>query len=72
MPQMQLNRESPRQYSENMIREFYISYAAMVKNAMSKKRKKLAQPPLLSTIVRDFLIDISEQIIGWFLHGPTY
>lgn len=45
MPQMQLNRESPRQYSENMIREFYISYAAMVKNAMSKKRKKLAQPP---------------------------
>uniref|UniRef100_M1DYD2 Integrase core domain containing protein n=1 Tax=Solanum tuberosum TaxID=4113 RepID=M1DYD2_SOLTU len=43
-----------------MVREFYASYAATIKNALSSRAKALAQPPLLTTLVRGIPFDLSE------------
>ncbi|KAH0750729.1 hypothetical protein KY290_029961 [Solanum tuberosum] len=40
----------PGNYSEEMTREFYASYATTVRNAIPKRAKPLAQPPLQSTL----------------------
>uniref|UniRef100_M1DE44 Integrase core domain containing protein n=1 Tax=Solanum tuberosum TaxID=4113 RepID=M1DE44_SOLTU len=52
---------SPGSYSEEIVREFYASYAATVRNSISKQAKPAAQPPLESTLVRGFPVDISER-----------
>uniref|UniRef100_M1DJ30 Integrase core domain containing protein n=1 Tax=Solanum tuberosum TaxID=4113 RepID=M1DJ30_SOLTU len=40
----------PGNFSEEMTREFYASYAATVRNAIPKKAKPLFQPPLQATL----------------------
>lgn len=51
--------DSPSQYSENMVREFDVSYIARVNNMIPKRGKELAQPPFFSTVIGDVLVDIS-------------
>uniref|UniRef100_M1DVY0 Integrase core domain containing protein n=1 Tax=Solanum tuberosum TaxID=4113 RepID=M1DVY0_SOLTU len=54
---------SPSNFSEKMTREFYASYAATVRNAISKRAKPLDQPPFQATLVQNFSVDISEATI---------
>uniref|UniRef100_M1DWY7 Putative plant transposon protein domain-containing protein n=1 Tax=Solanum tuberosum TaxID=4113 RepID=M1DWY7_SOLTU len=61
----------PGTYSEEMVREFYYSYAAILRGSITKKSKPLAQDPLTSTMVRDCPLDISPATISRFLYGPT-
>ncbi|KAG5599261.1 hypothetical protein H5410_030631 [Solanum commersonii] len=42
----------PGTYSEEIVREFYASYAATLQGYISKRSKPLAQDPLTSTLVR--------------------
>ncbi|KAG5586066.1 hypothetical protein H5410_046500 [Solanum commersonii] len=50
-----------------------VSYSVVtVKYLMPKKGKELAQPPLLSTWIREVSIDILEHTIRLYLHGPNY
>uniref|UniRef100_M1DRN1 Putative plant transposon protein domain-containing protein n=1 Tax=Solanum tuberosum TaxID=4113 RepID=M1DRN1_SOLTU len=58
-------------YSEEMVREFYASYAATLCGLISKRSKPTAQDPLTSTMVRGCLVDISPDTINRFLYGPT-
>uniref|UniRef100_M1DZ66 Integrase core domain containing protein n=1 Tax=Solanum tuberosum TaxID=4113 RepID=M1DZ66_SOLTU len=61
----------PRTYSEEIIREFYASYAATLRGSISKRSKPLAQAPLTSTLVRECPVDISLATISHFLYDPT-
>ncbi|KAG5615474.1 hypothetical protein H5410_015298 [Solanum commersonii] len=61
----------PGTYSEEIMREFYASYAATLYGSISKKLKPLAQDPLTSTMVRGCLVDISQATMSRFLYGPT-
>uniref|UniRef100_M1DA23 Integrase core domain containing protein n=1 Tax=Solanum tuberosum TaxID=4113 RepID=M1DA23_SOLTU len=58
-------------YSEEIVREFYASYAATLRGSISKKSKPIAQDPLTSTMVRGCPVDISHATISRFLYGPT-
>ena len=61
----------PGTYSEEMVREFYASYAATLRGSITKRSKPLAQDPLTSTMVRGCPVDISPATINHFLYGPT-
>ncbi|KAG5591674.1 hypothetical protein H5410_042188 [Solanum commersonii] len=61
----------PRTYSEEIVREFYVFYAATLQGLISKRSKPLAQDPLTSTLVRGCPVDISPATIRQFLYGPT-
>ena len=61
----------PGTYSEEMVREFYVSYAATLRDSITKRSKPLAQDPLTSTMVRGCPVDISPATISHFLYGPT-
>uniref|UniRef100_M1DB20 Putative plant transposon protein domain-containing protein n=1 Tax=Solanum tuberosum TaxID=4113 RepID=M1DB20_SOLTU len=54
-----------------MVREFYASYAATLRESITKRSKPLAQDPLTSTMVRGCPVDISPATISRFLYGPT-
>uniref|UniRef100_M1E0U2 Integrase core domain containing protein n=1 Tax=Solanum tuberosum TaxID=4113 RepID=M1E0U2_SOLTU len=56
---------------EEIVREFYASYAATLRGSISKRSKPLAQDPLTSTMVRCCPVDISPTTISHFLYGPT-
>ncbi|KAG5585141.1 hypothetical protein H5410_045575 [Solanum commersonii] len=60
----------PGTYSEEIVREFYASYAATLGDSISKQSKPLAQAPLTSTLVRGCSVDISPATIRRFLYGP--
>ncbi|KAG5610301.1 hypothetical protein H5410_021582, partial [Solanum commersonii] len=57
-------------YSEEIVREFYASYAATLRGSISKRSKPLAQAPFTSTLVRGCPVDISSATIRRFLYGP--
>jgi len=61
----------PGTYSEEMVREFYASYAATLRGSITKRSKPLAQDPLTSTMVRGCSVDTSPATISRFLYGPT-
>uniref|UniRef100_M1DAD5 Integrase core domain containing protein n=1 Tax=Solanum tuberosum TaxID=4113 RepID=M1DAD5_SOLTU len=61
----------PGTYSEEIVREFYVSYAATLRGSITKWSKPLAQDPIKSTLVQDCLVDISPATIRHFLYGPT-
>uniref|UniRef100_M1DEV2 Integrase core domain containing protein n=1 Tax=Solanum tuberosum TaxID=4113 RepID=M1DEV2_SOLTU len=60
----------PGTYSEEIVREFYTSYATTLRGLISKRLKPLAQDPLTSTMVRGCPVDISPATISRFLYGP--
>lgn len=55
-----------------MIWEFHASYATMVKKQMKTKAKELHQPPLLTTLVWEIPVSLSEEIVRQVLHGPNF
>ncbi|KAG5581491.1 hypothetical protein H5410_052118 [Solanum commersonii] len=61
----------PGTYSEEIVQEFYASYAATLRGSISKWSKPLVQDPLTSTMFRDCPVDISPATISHFLYGPT-
>ena len=61
----------PGTYSEEMVQEFYASYAATLRGSITKRLNPLAQDPLASTMVRGCPVDISPATISRFLYGPT-
>uniref|UniRef100_M1DAY4 Integrase core domain containing protein n=1 Tax=Solanum tuberosum TaxID=4113 RepID=M1DAY4_SOLTU len=61
----------PGTYSEEIVWEFYASYAATLHGSISRKSKPLAQDPLTSTMVRGCPVDLSQATISRFLYGPT-
>ncbi|KAK4713489.1 hypothetical protein R3W88_019396 [Solanum pinnatisectum] len=64
--------ESPGRYNEEMVREFYASYAATVTSALPPRAKVLAQLPLLTTMVRVLPVEILATTIRRFIYGPTH
>uniref|UniRef100_M1CXV0 Integrase core domain containing protein n=1 Tax=Solanum tuberosum TaxID=4113 RepID=M1CXV0_SOLTU len=58
-------------YNEEIVREFYASYAATLRGLISKRSKPIAQDPFTSTMVWGCLVDISHATISCFLYGPT-
>ncbi|KAG5630291.1 hypothetical protein H5410_002008 [Solanum commersonii] len=61
----------PGTYSEEIVREFYASYAATLRGSISKRSKTLTQDPLTSTLVRECPVETSPTTIRRFLYGPT-
>uniref|UniRef100_M1DD59 Integrase core domain containing protein n=1 Tax=Solanum tuberosum TaxID=4113 RepID=M1DD59_SOLTU len=61
----------PGTYSEEIVREFYSSYAATLRGSIFKRSKLLAEDPFTSTMVRGCPVDISPATIRRFLYGPT-
>uniref|UniRef100_M1DII0 Integrase core domain containing protein n=1 Tax=Solanum tuberosum TaxID=4113 RepID=M1DII0_SOLTU len=61
----------PGTYSEEMVWEFYASYAATLRGSISKQSKPIAQDHLTTTMVRGCPVDISHATISRFLYGPT-
>ncbi|KAG5631546.1 hypothetical protein H5410_003263 [Solanum commersonii] len=61
----------PGTYSEEIVWEFYASFAATLRGSISKRSKPLAQDPLIFTFVRGCPVDISYSTIKRFLYGPT-
>ncbi|KAG5585467.1 hypothetical protein H5410_045901 [Solanum commersonii] len=61
----------PGIYSEEIVREFYASYTATLRDSISKRSKPLAQAPLTFTLVRGCPVDISPTTIRRFLYSPT-
>uniref|UniRef100_M1DLE4 Integrase core domain containing protein n=1 Tax=Solanum tuberosum TaxID=4113 RepID=M1DLE4_SOLTU len=59
----------PGTYSEEIVREFYASYAATLRGSIDKRSKHIAQDPITSTMVRGFPVDISHATISRFLYG---
>uniref|UniRef100_M1D9B9 Integrase core domain containing protein n=1 Tax=Solanum tuberosum TaxID=4113 RepID=M1D9B9_SOLTU len=59
-------------YNEEMTREFYASYATTAQNSISKWAMPVAQPPLQSTLMWGFQVDISEATICRFIYGPAH
>ncbi|KAK4718094.1 hypothetical protein R3W88_016432 [Solanum pinnatisectum] len=64
--------KTPGKYILEMVRDFYASYTATVKNAFPPLAKALSQTPLLITLVWGILVDLSEATICCFIYGPTY
>ncbi|KAG5630058.1 hypothetical protein H5410_001775 [Solanum commersonii] len=62
--------ETEGRLAEEIVREFYASYAATLRGSISKRSKPLAQDPLTSTLVRGCPVDISPATIRRFLYGP--
>ncbi|KAG5581310.1 hypothetical protein H5410_051937 [Solanum commersonii] len=62
--------QDPGTYSEEIVREFYASYAATFRGSIDKRSKPIAQDPLTSTMVRGCSVDISHATINRFLYGP--
>ncbi|KAG5579551.1 hypothetical protein H5410_050178 [Solanum commersonii] len=60
----------PGMYSEEIVREFYASYATTLRGSISKRSMPLAQGPLSSTLVLGCPVDISPATIRRFLYGP--
>ncbi|KAG5599265.1 hypothetical protein H5410_030635 [Solanum commersonii] len=60
----------PGNYSEEIVREFYASYATTLRSSISKRSKPMDQDPLNSTVVRGCPMDISHVTISCFLYGP--
>jgi len=58
-------------YSEEIVREFYGSYAATLRGSIHKNAKPRAQPPLKATLVHGYSLDISQITINQFLYGPS-
>uniref|UniRef100_M1DUI5 Integrase core domain containing protein n=1 Tax=Solanum tuberosum TaxID=4113 RepID=M1DUI5_SOLTU len=62
--------QSSGKFSEEMAREFCVSYATTVLNSISKQAKPIAQPLLQATLVQNFFVDIFETTIHRFIYGP--
>jgi len=63
---------SPGSYSEEIVREFYASYAATLRGSIENLAKPTTQPPLKATLVCGFSVDISEATIRRFIYGPGH
>uniref|UniRef100_M1D841 Integrase core domain containing protein n=1 Tax=Solanum tuberosum TaxID=4113 RepID=M1D841_SOLTU len=59
-------------YSEEIVREFYTSYAATLRGSIQRNANPRAQTPLKKTLVRWFSVDISEITIYRFFYGPGH
>uniref|UniRef100_M1DA83 Integrase core domain containing protein n=1 Tax=Solanum tuberosum TaxID=4113 RepID=M1DA83_SOLTU len=64
--------QNPRKYNKEITREFYASYVATIRNYIVKWSKSVSQPPLKSTLVRDFTVYIFEVTIRSFLYRPHH
>uniref|UniRef100_M1DMJ6 Integrase core domain containing protein n=1 Tax=Solanum tuberosum TaxID=4113 RepID=M1DMJ6_SOLTU len=53
----------PGTYSEEIVREFYASYADTLRDSIRKNARPTTQAPLTTTLVRKFSVDISETTI---------
>ncbi|KAK4737225.1 hypothetical protein R3W88_000922 [Solanum pinnatisectum] len=58
-------------YREEIVREFYVSYAATIRGSINKRAKPADQPPLEATLVRGCTVDISETTLRRFIYGPA-
>uniref|UniRef100_M1DH75 Integrase core domain containing protein n=1 Tax=Solanum tuberosum TaxID=4113 RepID=M1DH75_SOLTU len=58
-------------YIEEIVREFYASYAATLRGSIHKNARPTAQAPLTTTLVHNFFVDISETTIRRFLYVPV-
>uniref|UniRef100_M1DBL8 Integrase core domain containing protein n=1 Tax=Solanum tuberosum TaxID=4113 RepID=M1DBL8_SOLTU len=56
-------------YIEEIVQEFYASYAATLHDSIDKRSKPTAQDPFTSTLVRGIPVDISQITISRFLYG---
>uniref|UniRef100_M1DR12 Integrase core domain containing protein n=1 Tax=Solanum tuberosum TaxID=4113 RepID=M1DR12_SOLTU len=62
----------PGSFSEEIVREFYASYATTLRGSIDRRAKTASQPPLTATLVRGFSVEISETIFRRFLYGPSH
>ncbi|KAG5580774.1 hypothetical protein H5410_051401 [Solanum commersonii] len=61
----------PGTYSEEIVREFYASYAATLRGRIHKNTKATTQDLLTSTMVRGVSVDLSHTTISRFLMALT-
>lgn len=55
-----------------MVCELYAFYASMVKKQTPTKAKEFDQPPVLTTLVREIMVDLLEENVRRVLYGPTF
>lgn len=60
-----------KMYSEEIVWEFYASYAATIRGSIHKKANPKGQDPLSYTIVRGVRVSISYTTISQFFMAPT-
>lgn len=65
-------KESLKQYSSMVVRDFHASYVPTIKHSLHMGKKPLTQPILIDTKVRSLWVDISEETIHRILFGPEY
>uniref|UniRef100_M1DI70 Integrase core domain containing protein n=1 Tax=Solanum tuberosum TaxID=4113 RepID=M1DI70_SOLTU len=61
----------PGTYSEEIVQEFYASYAATLRGRIHKNAKLAAQDPLTSTMVRGISVNLSHTTINRFFYSPN-
>ncbi|KAK4733851.1 hypothetical protein R3W88_008112 [Solanum pinnatisectum] len=63
---------TPGTYNEEIVWEFYASYAATIRGSILRRAKPAIRPPLDSTLVRGFPVNISKVILHRFIYGPEH
>ncbi|KAG5571915.1 hypothetical protein H5410_061681 [Solanum commersonii] len=56
-------------YSEEIVREFYVSYVAIIRGSIFKRAKPVAHPLQKATLVRGFTVENSETALHRFIYG---
>lgn len=57
-------------YSEEVVREIYVSYVAILIGSIDRWAKPNKQDPLTFVLFKGYLVNISEAILVRFLYGP--
>uniref|UniRef100_M1D833 Integrase core domain containing protein n=1 Tax=Solanum tuberosum TaxID=4113 RepID=M1D833_SOLTU len=61
----------PGSHSEEIVREFYASYASTLGGSIHRNANPRAHNPFTSILVQGIVVDISRLIIVRFLYGPS-
>ena len=61
----------PKMYTDEIVREFYASYASTLWGSIYKKTNPKTQDPLISTMVRGVSVIITYTTISRFLYAPN-
>lgn len=61
-----------KNFTEEIVLDFYASYATTIRNSMTEQAKSLANPSLHNTLVLNFFIYIFDTTIHHFSYGPTH
>ena len=66
-----MDGRKPNAYTEEIVREFYDSYDATIRNSINKWAKPVAKPSLEATLIRGLTTDILRPRFANSCMDPT-